>query len=166
MNEAQGLRLQPSLEPQGASARLDRPDRDPRALAFDLDSPRVFAGGDKSNDWSGWHKLHVPTADGRFDEHQANLKAKQTRDRRSDETPTEEGGDLDARVVHATTGEIIRHLTIDPTRRYHGTGARIGGPRPPDPKRQRPTPDGGSGVPDVFCITACPRQDSNLRHTV
>ena len=36
--------------------------------------------------------------------------------------------DLHVRVIHATTGEIIRTLTIDPNRRYHGTGARIGGP--------------------------------------
>jgi hypothetical protein len=39
--------------------------------------------------------------------------------------------DLDVRVIHATTGELIRTLTIDPTRRYHGTGAPIGGPRRP-----------------------------------
>ena len=45
--------------------------------------------------------------------------------------------DLDVRIIHAATGEILRQLTIDPTRRYHGTG------RPPDPtprKRQRPKP--------------------------
>jgi transposase InsO family protein len=45
--------------------------------------------------------------------------------------------DLDVRVIHATTGEILRHLTIDPDRRYHGTG------RPPGPtprKPQRPDP--------------------------
>jgi transposase InsO family protein len=39
--------------------------------------------------------------------------------------------DLDVRIIHATTGEIIRTLTIDPTRRYHGTGAPIGGPKRP-----------------------------------
>jgi transposase InsO family protein len=39
--------------------------------------------------------------------------------------------DLDVRVIHATTGEIIRTLTIDPNRRYHGTGAPVGGPRRP-----------------------------------
>jgi hypothetical protein len=27
--------------------------------------------------------------------------------------------DLDVRVIHATTGEILRHLNLDPTRRYH-----------------------------------------------
>jgi transposase InsO family protein len=37
--------------------------------------------------------------------------------------------DLDIRVINATTGEIIRQLTIDPTRRYHGTAAPTGGPR-------------------------------------
>jgi transposase InsO family protein len=40
--------------------------------------------------------------------------------------------DLDVRVIHATTGEIIRTLTIDPTRRYHGTG------RPPGPRKTEP----------------------------
>ncbi len=51
--------------------------------------------------------------------------------------------DLDVRVIHATTGEIIRQLTIDTTRRYHGTGAPIGGPqRPYGPrKRQLPNPE-------------------------
>ncbi len=39
--------------------------------------------------------------------------------------------DRDVRVIHATTGEIIRTLTIDPNRRYHGTGKPIGGPRRP-----------------------------------
>jgi hypothetical protein len=49
---------------------------------------------------------------------------------------------LDIRVIHATTGEIIRTLTIDPERRYHGTGKPPGGPkRPYGPrKNQRPEP--------------------------
>jgi transposase InsO family protein len=47
--------------------------------------------------------------------------------------------DLDVRVIHATTGEIIRALTIDPKRRYHGTGAPIGGPRRPyRPRKTKP----------------------------
>lgn len=37
----------------------------------------------------------------------------------------------DVRVIHATTGEIIRTLTIDPDRRYHGTGKPTGGPKGP-----------------------------------
>lgn len=37
----------------------------------------------------------------------------------------------DIRVIHATTGEIIRTLTIDPTKRYHGTGRPPGGPKGP-----------------------------------
>jgi transposase InsO family protein len=37
----------------------------------------------------------------------------------------------DIRVIHATTGEIIRALTIDPERRYHGTGKPTGGPKGP-----------------------------------
>lgn len=36
--------------------------------------------------------------------------------------------DLNVRVVHATTGEILRELTLDPRRTYHGTG-RPTGPR-------------------------------------
>jgi transposase InsO family protein len=39
--------------------------------------------------------------------------------------------DLDIRVIHATTGEILRQLTIDPTRHYHGTGQPRGGPKGP-----------------------------------
>lgn len=46
--------------------------------------------------------------------------------------------DLDVRVIHATTGEIIRTLTIDPNRRYHGTGRPRGGPRRPyGPRKTR-----------------------------
>jgi transposase InsO family protein len=47
--------------------------------------------------------------------------------------------DLDVRVIHATTGEIIRTLTINPTRRYHGTGGPIGGPRRPYGPRKTTT---------------------------
>ena len=37
----------------------------------------------------------------------------------------------DIRVIHATTGEIIRTLTINPNRRYHGTRRPPGGPTGP-----------------------------------
>lgn len=37
----------------------------------------------------------------------------------------------DVRVIHATTGEIIRTLTINPEHRYHGTGKPTGGPTGP-----------------------------------
>jgi transposase InsO family protein len=37
----------------------------------------------------------------------------------------------DTRIIHATTGEIIRTLTINPEHRYHGTGQPPGGPRGP-----------------------------------
>ena len=47
--------------------------------------------------------------------------------------------DLDVRVIHATTGQTIRTLTIDPNRRYHGTGKPIGGPKQP-PKTKDPNP--------------------------
>jgi hypothetical protein len=37
--------------------------------------------------------------------------------------------DLDVRIVNAATGELLRELTIDPTRDYQGT-ARPPGPTP------------------------------------
>jgi transposase InsO family protein len=48
--------------------------------------------------------------------------------------------DLDVRVIHATTGEIIRALTINPQHRYHGTGKPPGGPKGPRKiRRTKPT---------------------------
>ena len=46
------------------------------------------------------------------------------------------------RIIHAATGEIIRQLTIDPKRRYHGTGKPVGGPRRPygPHKNKKPEP--------------------------
>jgi transposase InsO family protein len=41
--------------------------------------------------------------------------------------------DLDIRIIHATTGELLRHLTLDPTRNYQPT-------KPPPPKPQQPDP--------------------------
>ena len=48
---------------------------------------------------------------------------------------------LDVRVIHAATGEIIRALTIDTERRYHGTGKPIGGPRRPYGPRKTKKPE-------------------------
>lgn len=45
------------------------------------------------------------------------------------------------RIIHATTGEIIRTLTIDPERRYHGTGTPVGGPRRPYGPRKNKKPE-------------------------
>jgi hypothetical protein len=45
------------------------------------------------------------------------------------------------RTIHAATGEIIRRLTIDPERRYHGTGKPIGGPRRPYGPRRSKKPE-------------------------
>ena len=42
--------------------------------------------------------------------------------------------DLDVRVIHAATGEILRHLTLDPTKNYQPTG------QPPGPRRRKPPP--------------------------
>jgi transposase InsO family protein len=43
--------------------------------------------------------------------------------------------DLDVRIIDAATGELYRHLTLNPDRRYHGTAQP---PGPPPRKRQRP----------------------------
>ncbi len=39
--------------------------------------------------------------------------------------------DLDIRIIHAATGEIIRTLTLDPERQYQPTGNKRGGPSRP-----------------------------------
>ena len=41
-------------------------------------------------------------------------------------------GDLNVRVIHAATGELIRELTVDPNRNYQPTG------KPPGPQPKRP----------------------------
>ena len=46
--------------------------------------------------------------------------------------------DLDIRIINAATGEVLRNLTLDPTRRYQPTGRPTG--RPPTPKKQEPPP--------------------------
>ena len=43
--------------------------------------------------------------------------------------------DLDIRIVNAATGELLRELILDPTKRYQGTG------RPPGPARKRQSPN-------------------------
>jgi hypothetical protein len=44
--------------------------------------------------------------------------------------------DLNIKIINAATGELLRHLTLNPQRRYHGTG------RPPGPPpRKQPRPD-------------------------
>ena len=45
--------------------------------------------------------------------------------------------DLDIRIINAATGELYRHLTLDPTRRYHGTGRP---PGPPPRNHNNPNP--------------------------
>ena len=45
--------------------------------------------------------------------------------------------DLDVRVVDAATGELYRHLTLDPTRDYQPTG-RPPGPQPRKPEQPQP----------------------------
>lgn len=46
--------------------------------------------------------------------------------------------DLDIRVIHAATGEMIRTLTLDPERQYQPTGNKRGGPsRPYGPRKRK-----------------------------
>ncbi|MGB6058836.1 MAG: hypothetical protein WBF71_11265, partial [Microthrixaceae bacterium] len=45
--------------------------------------------------------------------------------------------DLDIRIIDAATGELLRHLTLDPTKDYQGTG-RPPGPPPRKPKLPEP----------------------------
>ena len=56
--------------------------------------------------------------------------------------------DLDVRIIHSATGELLRQLTLDPGRNYQPTG-RPPGPRPGTPraKQASPNPDVGSGCP-------------------
>jgi transposase InsO family protein len=49
--------------------------------------------------------------------------------------------ELDIRIIHATTGEIIRTLTLDTTRRYQPTGAKRGGPKRPYGPRKTKKPE-------------------------
>ena len=68
--------------------------------------------------------------------------------------------DLHVRVVNATTGELLRELTIDPTPRLpaHRPTTRT------HPETEKPEPTNvGSGYSDVLDITERPWQESNLR---
>jgi hypothetical protein len=51
--------------------------------------------------------------------------------------------DLHIRVINAATGELLRELTLDPSRDYQPTG------QPPDQPRKpnRPSPNVGSARP-------------------
>jgi transposase InsO family protein len=51
--------------------------------------------------------------------------------------------DRDIRIINATTSELLRHLTLDPTRDYQPTGKP---PGPPPPKQQQPDPNRGFGL--------------------
>ena len=54
--------------------------------------------------------------------------------------------DHHVRIINAATGELLRELTIDPTRDYQPLG------RPPGPKpgkNRRPDPSSGSGLSGI-----------------
>ena len=77
--------------------------------------------------------------------------------------------DLDVRVIHATTGEIIRqpHHRPDPPLPRHRSPHRRTTTTLRTPKNETSrTLNGGSAVRMSRDITRRPRQDSNLRHTV
>jgi hypothetical protein len=48
--------------------------------------------------------------------------------------------DLDIRVINAATGELLRHLTLDPARNYQPTGRPPGPPEGTPRKQQHPEP--------------------------
>jgi hypothetical protein len=98
------------------------------------------------------------------------------------------GADLDIHVIDAATGELYRHLTLDPTHDYQPTGRLPGTPktattRPPMKVRavrdvlRHHTAHSAPPAPPAVSHRQCPprqcpprqcppRQDSNLRHTV
>jgi hypothetical protein len=51
--------------------------------------------------------------------------------------------DLDIRIINAATGELLRELVFDPTKRYQGTG-RPPGPPPVNSSTAEPTTIGFS----------------------
>jgi hypothetical protein len=48
--------------------------------------------------------------------------------------------DLDIRVIDAATGELLRYLTLDPTRNYQPTGRPPGPPKGTPRQRRNPEP--------------------------
>ncbi len=56
--------------------------------------------------------------------------------------------DLDIRIVDAASGEILRHLTLNPNIDYKPTGAPKGPTRPAKTKQLNPQVE-GSAVSDV-----------------
>ena len=48
---------------------------------------------------------------------------------------------LDIRIIHAATGELLRQLTLDPTRTYQPTGNKRGGPKRPYGPRKNKQPE-------------------------
>lgn len=59
----------------------------------------------------------------------------------------------DIRVIHAIAGEIIRTLTMDPERRYHGTGEPGDRPKGTRKKRKARTPKRGFGCPGCLATS-------------
>ena len=58
--------------------------------------------------------------------------------------------DLHIRVINAATGELLRHLTLDPTRDYQPTGRPPGPPPATTPQSKTPNPMWVRGDSDVL----------------
>ena len=71
--------------------------------------------------------------------------------------------DLDIRVIDAATGELLRHLTLDPPATTSPSAAH---PAHHPENRNNPTPNEGSGCPGCPETSQAPREDSNLRPAV
>jgi hypothetical protein len=57
-------------------------------FAFDQRRKAILLiGGDKSDDWKGWYRQHIPIADDRFDEHQAAASAAGKSENATKKTP-------------------------------------------------------------------------------
>jgi hypothetical protein len=52
---------------------------------------------------------------------------------------------LHIRVINAATGELLRELTLDPSRNYQP----LGRPPGPQPKNRKPDPNPGSGLSGI-----------------
>jgi hypothetical protein len=53
--------------------------------------------------------------------------------------------DLHIRIINAATGELLRDLTLDPSRDYQPTGRPPGPPKGTSRRRKTPNPNVGSG---------------------
>ncbi len=109
---------------------------DQRLLGTDTGHRPVAVVNQSPNSWQGRSQRHHPK------ERSPKPSANPTRRRRGGKLHhiglgTEHAGapvkllihDLNILVIDTTTGEIIRELTLDPERNYHGLGRKPGPPK-------------------------------------